>query len=518
MTAVRAFCSGLAAGCSFVVVSLVGRALLAVPTLPQLAQDRLVLLLPGAAFSFLLNHLLTLGKPLLFASLVLTQVLIGGLVGIAIGRWGRPYVAALALWLTTGFVLLPLAHRDVFAGSVGVALVTVLGFIAYAVAFSLFAGAAELPRRRSFLRHRRSPVADVVPANDRLRRRLLAGGALGIATVVLTRWTIGRVPVLPSRDRADASGAETVSSYLSPEARLITAIPDLRLPVTPAARFYVVSKNLADPQLSAASWQLRVEGLVVHPRVLRHRDLFDMPAVEAYRTLECISNEVGGNLISNGLWTGARLTDILQRAGVREGATAINFTCADGYTATMPLAHALDEATLLAYKLNHQDLAVEHGFPARILGTNTYGMKNPKWVTRLELVRSPRQGFWQQQGWDEQSVVQTMAQFDTPEEGARLPVGVTTLGGIAFAGDRGIARVEVSTDGGETWNEAMLLPSLGANTWRFWKFPWQPERAADYTIAVRATDGVGTTQPRARREPFPAGATGYDEIHVRVVE
>ncbi len=516
----RNFWYGAAAGCAFVVASLIAHAVDSVPTLPELAQDRLVLLLPGPVFSLLLDRFLYLGKPLLFASLLLAEVAIGGLAGLAIGRWGRPAAVAAALWLLTGFLVLPLVKRGVFAGSAEVAFVLLIGYGVYALTFLLFAGwppspAGWLGRAPSAERAPGSQPPSVLLAAPVDRRRVLAGGALGFATIVLTRRAIGRLPSLPPRGGGGAS-ASAASGGDAAEGSADEAFSGLPPAVTPADRFYIVSKNLLDPDPSAKSWRLRIDGLVAQPRTLRYNDILALPSVTQNRTLECVSNDVGGDLISNGVWTAVRLADLLQQVQVKPGAAAIKFTSADDYTASMSLAQALDPSTLLAYQLDGAALPHKHGYPLRVLAAGTYGMKNPKWLTRIELVPAEVPGFWQQQGWDEQGIIQTMAQINTPGDGAKLGAGTVQLGGIAFAGARGIARVEVSSDGGASWSEAQLLPSLGANTWTFWQYAWQPAASGAFTLSVRATDGSGTVQPARRTDPFPAGATGYHQIHVRI--
>src|SRR5437763_1928449 len=183
-----------------------------------------------------------------------------------------------------------------------------------------------------------------------------------------------------------------------------------------------------------------------------------LPAVVTDQTLMCISNEVGGDLISNGRWTGVRLADVLQRAGAQGGAQLVRFTSVDDYTETMPLAQALDPTTLLVYQLNDQPLPAKHGFPLRVLSTNTYGMKNPKWVTRIEVVASSPPGFWQRQGWNTDAVVQTMSKITAPDNGRALSLGTSPVVGVSFAGARGIQQVEVSTDNGQSWADSQLLP------------------------------------------------------------
>jgi len=241
-----------------------------------------------------------------------------------------------------------------------------------------------------------------------------------------------------------------------------------------------------------------------------------LPAVDVYRTLECISNDIGGDLISNGYWTGVRLADVLDRAGVKPDANALFLASADGFTSSLMLDQARDPSTLLVYGLNGATLPTRHGFPLRLLATGIYGMKNPKWITQIDAVSGTRPGYWQQQGWDERGIIQTMTEVLLPANGATAPAGVVSVGGVAFAGSRGIDRVEVSTDGGSAWAEAELLRSLGPSTWTFWRFAWQPSQAGSYTIVVRATDGLGTLQSSRRTDSFPVGATGYHQVRVRV--
>ncbi len=512
---------GAAAGCAFVAVSLLARRLASVPTLPELAQDRLVLLLPGPLFSLLLDRFLYLGKPLLFAALLLAEVVAAGFVGLLLGRVGRAAIVAVALWLFCGLALLPLVNRAAFAGSAEEAAVLLLCCVAFALCFGIFAGwplgaagwlgppPARVTQPAVGVEGRSLPAAVARPD----RRRLLAGGLLGIGTIALTRLAIGRLPSLPPRGGASASAASGGDASQGSATEAFAGLPP---PITPPDRFYIVSKNLLDPDPSAKSWRLRVDGLVERPLTLRYPDIVALPAIEAPRTLECISNDIGGDLISTGVWTAARLADVLQRAGVKPEAMAVKFTCADDYTASLSLAQALDPTTLLAYKLDGAALPHKHGYPLRVLGAGTYGMKNPKWLTRIELVPAEVPGFWQQQGWDERGVVQTMSQINTPPDGAKLAAGSATLSGIAFAGARGIVRVEVSSDDGASWSEAQLLPSQGPNTWTFWQYAWQPAQPGSYRLTVRATDGTGAVQPSRRTDPFPAGATGYHRIRVQI--
>ncbi|HUX87968.1 MAG TPA: molybdopterin-dependent oxidoreductase, partial [Chloroflexota bacterium] len=275
-------------------------------------------------------------------------------------------------------------------------------------------------------------------------------------------------------------------------------------------------KNLVDPVVDVKSWQLSVAGLVDHPLDLSYQDVLAFPAVDAVRTLECISNEVGGDLMSNGRWTGLRLADVLHKVGVQSGASELQFTCVDGYTESMPMTKAMDPQTLLVYHLNGQPLPSKHGYPVRVLGTGTYGMKNPKWLNKIQIARTAQPGFWVAQGWSPDAIVQTMSKITTPTPDASVHVGPVTVGGVAFAGSRGIRQVEVSTDGGTSWQPAKLVSALGPFTWVLWEYNWQPTKPGKYTLVVRATDGTGVVQATRETDTFPDGATGYQRVDVPV--
>ncbi|MGH2460611.1 MAG: molybdopterin-dependent oxidoreductase [Chloroflexota bacterium] len=508
----RAFWIGIAAGFAFVVVELLGRVVAGVPTVPELIQDRLVLLLPGQVFSFVLDRLLYLGKPGLFSGLLLVQAVLGGVGGLVFARWREPIALGAVIWLATGLIVLPVAGQGVFANDAGVAFVSLLASGAYVLALRAYraapesapaavTGASAEPRRAA---------TGMLPAAS--RRSLLGGSASFLVSAVLGREIIGTLPTLPPRpDEAVAAGSPGPAA--TPAS---SATPALPASVTPADRFYVVSKNLIDPVVDAKSWQLSVGGLVTHPFSLSYADILAMPSKETYRTLECISNEVGGDLISNGQWVGVGLADLLTKAEVSNGATTVHFTSVDGYTDTMALEKARDPSTLLAYKLNGQPLPSKHGFPLRVLGTGTYGMKNPKWLTRIDLITAVTPGFWEGQGWSSSAIVQTMARIDAPASGSTVQGPIVPIAGIAFAGARGIQRVEVSTDGGKSWAAVQTQTPLGANTWTLWTYAWQSPKPGNYNVVVRAVDGTGQVQTPRETDTFPDGATGYESIDIRV--
>ena len=286
--------------------------------------------------------------------------------------------------------------------------------------------------------------------------------------------------------------------------------------ITATKDFYYVSKNLIkDPAVDISSWQLQITGLVQQPYALTFDQLRALPAVERYHTLECISNDVGGTYISTALFHGVRLADVLNVAGIQSDAQEVIFHAADGYSDALHLSQALDPRALLIYHINGENLPTPHGFPVRLLVPGVYGMKNGKWLTGLELGSGGYMGYWEQRGWTQEARVKIMSRIDTPTYGDLLPATPTAITGIAYASDQGIAQVQVSVDGGITWQPALLRRPLDPLTWTLWKFPWSPTKG-QYTIAVRAITLDGTIQQPDEAPPLPDGSSGYHAIRVTI--
>ncbi|NPV68576.1 MAG: molybdopterin-dependent oxidoreductase [Anaerolineae bacterium] len=291
--------------------------------------------------------------------------------------------------------------------------------------------------------------------------------------------------------------------------------PGTRPEYTPLDQHYRIDINLIPPSVSAEGWVLPVDGLVAQPLRLTLDDLRTRyPLREQYVTLSCISNPVGGDLIGTTLWTGASLQDILAEARPLPEAAYLRITAADGFDETVALdLIRADARIMLCYAWDSQPLTVEHGFPLRIYIPDLYGMKQPKWITAIQVVADYEEGYWVRRGWDEVARMQTTAVIDTIaaraliEEGGRLLVPV---GGIAHAGARGISRVEVRVDDGP-WEEARVRAPLSETTWVIWRYDW-PFQEGQHIFAVRAYDGDGVMQESEPRGPRPSGATG---IHSR---
>jgi DMSO/TMAO reductase YedYZ molybdopterin-dependent catalytic subunit len=332
----------------------------------------------------------------------------------------------------------------------------------------------------------------------------VAGG--GVAVVLLSAWAYRRM----------------LGNSLAQTRGLAPGMPD---EVTPNAAFYVVSKNIADPMSDASvmtdpsvageDWRLEVGGLVERPLSLSYAELRALPAVEQHYTLCCISNVVGGQLIGNALWRGVPLRTVLDLAGAKPGARKVVFRAADDYSDSVPWDVASRASNLVAWEMNGETLPREHGFPARLLVPNRFGIKNLKWLTRIELVDHDYKGYWQQRFWSDDAVVRTMSRIDVPAKDVLLPAGSVVVGGIAFAGDRGIARVELSADDGVSWQPAALRPALSPYSWVLWTAAWRPS-AGRHTLRVRAIDGTGEIQTSAEAGPLPNGATGHHAVVVTV--
>jgi DMSO/TMAO reductase YedYZ molybdopterin-dependent catalytic subunit len=298
-------------------------------------------------------------------------------------------------------------------------------------------------------------------------------------------------------------------------------------PMTANADFYVVTKNAGgDPTIHPDDWRLLVDGEVQRAFQLDYATLRKLPAVDVVKTLECISNFVGkpelapfgAELISTATWRGARVSDVLQlTGGPRSSATWMAVLAADEYTSAIPMEVAQDPGTLLVYEMNGEVLPREHGYPTRLLIPNRYGMKNAKWVIGLRPMTREFLDWYGQRNWSKEGIVRTMTRIDAPAPGAVLPAGPQSVAGVAYAGARGIQKVEISTDAGDTWRNADILePSQsGQDRWVRWRADVQLAPGATVKVVARATDGAGTLAEQPFSLPEPDGGTGWPTVEFR---
>lgn len=492
------FGAGAVAGGAGLLVSFLVRSFGLGVFLPELAVDFAIGRIPGEIESFFIRTLGEGAKVLALLTAVVVFLILPGIYGMFFrivqrrlsNRWKVMAFYGLSSAAIILFAVLPILNGGLLGSNTAVG----WGFATFSQLISGWVFAA-------FLDYFLVDVAARHPRGFELsRRQFLVGSVFAIVTVALALYGLGSLAARKGR-LVFASVAEMFANER-----------------TPTPNFYVVTKNVMDPNITNTDlWVLGVGGLVANPRQYAYGELEGLASVNEFVTLECVSNEVGGNLISTAEWWGVSLSSVLQSAGPHPTADWVVFTCADGYTVAIPLLKAMDPATLIALRMNGDRLTPAHGFPARIIVPGLYGMFHAKWLTRIDAVQGEFLGFWQQKGWTNRGQIRTTAIIATPADSTVLPMARVTLGGVAFAGDRGISAVEVSPDGGRTWSQAVLQPQpLSGLTWVLWTFDWDPPGSGSHRILARAFDGAGTPQEAATASPFPNGAAGYDSITLLV--
>ena len=320
-------------------------------------------------------------------------------------------------------------------------------------------------------------------------------------------------------DASMAHQAEGTASKIFPNSDdPVVPAPGTRPEYTPVKDHYKVFIKLEPTEIDGASWRLPITGLVDNPLMLSLDDIRqNYPPRDQYITLSCISGRVGTTLISTTQWTGASVQDILASAGVQPEAKYLRITSGDGFYETVSLETInSDERIMFCYAWDGNTLPVDHGFPLRIWIPDRFGMKQPKWITAVEVIDQYEEGYWVKRGWDEVAQVETTSVIDTVAVDAILRDGAqrrVPIGGIAWAGDRGISNVEVRVDGG-AWQPAQLRAPLSETTWVIWRYEW-PFEPGSHLFEVRCSDGNGTPQIERQSDARPSGATG---IHRREAE
>src|SRR5216684_6979999 len=502
--------AGLIAGMAMTVVMLV-LACFGVATPLAIIGDRLsVFIKPGPFLSIMgrvggYNHLKQLGVGSTMAGQLIVSALGGAVFGLLmrtnpqrrVTKWtmsifvALPTIAiAIVLWpvLGTSYIGLPIAS----AGAI-----TLIGFALSVLVFerTLVASFHFLTRPKSG-----TESGEFTPA---IGRRALILGGLGVLIAG------GGVALLRKLYRA-ATFSYDGTQY---KGRIVQ-------PITPNELFYCVTKNVIDPGVNADLWHLEVNGLVQNRATYRFQDLKAFNQVEQETTLMCISNGLDAGLISNAVWKGITLRDLIDPTGPMADARRVRLFGVDNYTDTIPLEKALDPTTLLAWEMNGRSLPDRHGYPLRAIVPGYFGEKHVKWLTRIELTTNDAKGFYETQGWGPDFMTPTRSRIDVPDHESSFSLGKLNrpieVKGMAYGGDRGVSRVELSSDDGETWDDARINYPGTKLTWALWSYDWRPEDADDYTLVVRATDGEGAVQEwEEDRSPF-SGATGFHKIVVHV--
>ncbi|MFG1906936.1 molybdopterin-dependent oxidoreductase [Kribbella sp. NPDC048928] len=378
---------------------------------------------------------------------------------------------------------------------------------------SALAGVAALLVLRLFSR-RLEPLIDF--PDDGVSRRgflqLSTGVALGSAAVAVLGKVVGgnRAAVADARKQLQLPQPPTLAPPAGVQAD--GAVPW----ATPNADFYRIDTALSVPQIVPADWKLRIHGMVGKEIELNFDDLLKRPVVHKWVTLTCVSNEVGGDLIGNALWSGVLLKDLLQEAGPAADADAIKSTSKDGFTAGTPLPTLLDDRqAMLAFAMNGDPLPVEHGFPVRVVVPGLYGyVSATKWLVDIEVTRFDQfEGYWTPRGWSALGPIKLSSRIDTPR-GKKVEPGQVTVAGVAWDQHVGVSKVEVRVDGG-SWQQATLATDPSIDTWRQWHWSWDAPRG-NHVLQVRAFDAKGTPQVEDSAPPAPNGSTGLHTVNVKV--
>jgi DMSO/TMAO reductase YedYZ molybdopterin-dependent catalytic subunit len=307
--------------------------------------------------------------------------------------------------------------------------------------------------------------------------------------------------------------------------------------VTPNPLFFV--RNHFDvPHIDARSWRLRVEGLVENPVELTWNDILALPPRSVFATVECAGNgrsflksapgvQWGAGAIGHAEWTGVPLHRVLEKAGLKPQGNEVLFEGWDrgsepdhpepmSFARSLPLKKALDPDTLLVYRMNGEPLQPNHGYPMRLFVPGWYGVASVKWLRRIEVLDQPFKGYFQTKKYTVQRrgrqgvetvIVGPMAvksEILRPQHGSVLGLGTNRAFGVAWAGEKAVAAVQVSTDGGDNWQAADLLGPRAPYSWTLWEYLWEVGEPGDYTLLARAISADGQVQP-TQHDPLNGG-------------
>jgi DMSO/TMAO reductase YedYZ molybdopterin-dependent catalytic subunit len=300
--------------------------------------------------------------------------------------------------------------------------------------------------------------------------------------------------------------------------------------VTPN-RLFFVRNHFETPVIDLPSWRLRIEGCVERSAEWTWEQLLALPQRSVFATIECAGNgrsflqkrvpgvQWGAGAIGHAEWTGVPLHRVLEESGVKPETVEILFEGLDqgsepdhpepmSFARSLPLAKALDRDTLLVTRMNGELLSTNHGFPVRLFVPGWYGVASVKWLHRIEALQTPFHGYFQSTKYTiqrpaarglETVVVGPMAvksEIIRPQPGTVLGIGTNRLFGVAWAGEEAVERVEVSTDGGETWGGANLLGPRTPYSWTLWEYLWEVARPGEHVLLSRAASARGQLQPR----------------------
>jgi DMSO/TMAO reductase YedYZ molybdopterin-dependent catalytic subunit len=511
-----AIAGALAVGVAIGVGELVAGTMPAVPSPLDAVGQALIPRFPPILTSWAIETLGSANRAALLAGTLLVAGGVGALIGVTARR--RPSLAL------AGFCLAGTAGALASAAEAGAS-------VAGASVTAVLAVVAGLATLRTLLR--RVPSGEAVPtpiasgsdprdgprAPAHSRRAFLTAaagaGAAAVVTLAIGRYALGgRVGLV---DPAQVTLPRPVRALPAASATQRLSGPEGLSPLfTPTEAFFRIDTALRVPQVDPVTWELRVHGLVDDELRITYDELLAMPLEEFDITLQCVSNEIGGDLIGTARWTGVRLAALLERAGIGSDAGQVVGRSVDGFEAGFPIEAVTDgRDAIVAVAMNGEPLPTRHGFPARLVVPGLYGyVSATKWLAEIELTTwEGFDGYWVPRGWAKEGPVKTSSRIDVPRAGADLTAGRTVVAGVAWAPTRGIRRVEVQVDEGP-WSQAELSAPLSADTWVQWRAEVDLP-AGSPALRVRAVDDEGQEQSAGPRPPAPDGAEGWHRVVVR---
>jgi DMSO/TMAO reductase YedYZ molybdopterin-dependent catalytic subunit len=499
---------GLVAAGSGLAVSVAASGYLHQRVSPVVAlAEEVIRLTPGRVIEFVISLVGQNDKPLLIALTLLGMAVVSAAVGVLAMRWT---IIAELVFIGLGFVL-AWAVGDRLTSSSSTYVPTIAGVATTVIVLAVLAPLA--------IRAEAEPAGAGPEADARAKSRreflqwsgVVAAGAVvvGVVGLVLEQ---GRAAVEAARRklRLDVTNP-------APPAGVSVGVDGVAPWKTSQERFYRIDTALVVPQILPRDWTLRIHGMVDRELTLSYDELLDRGLTQAWLTLCCVSNVVGGDLISNAWFSGVKVSALLDDVGVHSGADAVLSTSDDSWTAGTPLAALTDDRNaMLAVAMNGEPLTPEHGFPVRMVVPGLYGyVSGTKWIRDMEVTRfDDFTAFWTERGWSPQGPIKTESRIDVPNDGDHLSAGQVAIGGVAWAQHTGIAKVEVRVDDAD-WAEAVLGDDPTIDSWRQWHYVWDAP-AGDHQLQVRATDNSGYTQTADRVDVVPNGATGWHTISVSV--
>jgi len=459
--------------------------------------ELVIRLTPGSVAEKLIRLVGRHDKPLLVTGVLVVVLILFAVFGL-LSRWSPG--AGIGGFVILGVVGLVANQSQYGAPATGIVpvLVGVLTWLAALAALTAYL--------------RPQPFLDSASMDPQRRFLLLASGiGLGSAVVGVLGWKVGghRRAVNAAREALTLPGVTNPG----PPKGVEVGLDGIASWQTRAERFYRIDTSLSPPAISPDDWTVRIHGMVDHPVTLTYADLVARPRSEMWMTLNCVSNPVGGSLISNAWWSGTRLKDLLEEAGVQDGADAVKQTSDDGWTCGTPLSALLDgRGAMLAYAMNGQPLLIEHGFPVRTVVPGLYGYVSAcKWVRDIEVTTFDSfTAYWTERGWSQMGPVKLASRIDVPGDGAHVSSGRLRVGGLAWQQNTGISAVQVQLDGGG-WQPATIARKNLKDSWVQW-VATVDATPGHHQLACRAVNDDGQVQTAVRADPAPNGASGWHTI------